>query len=440
MPRLDRQSLSRQFLLASFPILLAGMLVIGLWVEREVERGIVSRLSEVQSLYVDSLVAPLLSDLVAGTALDDKRRAALDALFADTPLGRRIVAFILWRPDGRIIYSNESELVGRDFPVGRGLQAALGGSVYAKVIDRGTQSHLYAAPDWPARLIETYAPIHAGASGKVAGAAEFYLDTEELDEAMREARVRTWGVVAATTLLMYLMLFVLVRRGSKTIVQQREALKRAAARTTSSNEAFLRRIAADLHDGPAQDLGFAQMRVESMARAAPDGVARAELDAVRSALEIGMADLRAICAGLQLPDLETLTVSEVVGRVVRDYERKTGDAVVVEQSGDPVGVALPIRITLFRVLQEMLANGFRHAGGVERVALRFANGEIEVEVSDRGPGLDEGAIASRRHGGLAGMRERAQALGGSFEIASAPGQGTQVRVRLPAQVTESGDD
>ena len=436
----DRLSLSRQFLVASFPILLAGMVVIGLWVEREVERGIVSRLSEVQSLYVDSLVAPLLSDLVAGGALDDRRRAALDALFSDTPLGRKIVAFILWRPDGRILYSNERELVGRDFPVGRGLQTALGGTVYAKVIDRGTQSHLYAAPDWPARLIETYAPIHAGTRGLVAGAAEFYLDTEELDLAMREARLRTWGVVAATTLVMYLMLFVLVQRGSKTIVQQREALKRAAARTTSSNEAFLRRIAADLHDGPAQDLGFAQMRVESMARAAQGDVAQADLDAVRSALDIGMTDLRAICAGLQLPDLESLSVSEVVGRVVRDYERKTGDAVVVEQSGEPVAAAVPIRITLFRVLQEMLANGFRHAGGVERVALSFANGEIDVEVSDCGPGLDQAAVASRRDGGIAGMRERVRALGGSFEIASAAGQGTRVRVRLPAQVTEAGDD
>ena len=462
----DRSSLSRQFLFASFPILLAGMLAIGFWVEREVERGIVSRLSEVQSLYVDSLVAPLVPDLATGGVLDERRRAALDALFADTPLGRRIVAFILWQPDGRILYSNERQLIGRQFPVGRGLQAALGGAVDAKVIDRGTQRHMYAGPDWPERLIETYAPLHAGPLGKVVGAAEFYQNTVELDQAMDEARWRTWGIVALTTLVMYLLLFVLVRRGSQTIVAQREELrarvdelgqlartnaelaskvKRSAARTTSSNEAFLRRVAADLHDGPAQDLGFAQMRVESMAKAAQgDGaarVARADLDAVRAALELCMADLRAIGAGLVLPDLESLSAAEVVARAVRDYERKTGANVTLSQEGELGAVALPIRMTLYRLLQETLANGFRHAGGVDqRISLRRQDGEIDVEVADGGPGFDEAAVAARTHGGLAGMRERVQALGGTFRIHSAREEGTRVHVRLPARVTDAGDE
>jgi signal transduction histidine kinase len=462
----NRSSLSRQFLFASFPVLLAGMLVIGVWVEREVEQGIVSRLSEVQSLYVDSLVAPLLSELVAGGALDKPRHAALDALFADTPLGRKIVAFILWRPDGRIVYSNESQLIGRQFPLGRGLRTALAGTVYATVIDRGTQSHMYAAADWPERLIETYAPIHAGRHTEVVGVAEFYQNTDELDRAMREARIRTWGAVAITTLVMYLVLFGLVRRGSETILAQREELrarvdelhllartnaelaskvKRASARTTSSNEAFLRRVATDLHDGPAQDIGFAQMRVESMARAAGGDdravVARADLDAVRSALEIGMADLRAIGAGLQLPDLEGLSFREVVARAVRDYERKTGASVALDQHGDFGTVTLPIRITAYRLLQETLANGYRHAAGAgQRVAVRWENGEIDVEVADRGPGFDQGLVSSRAQGGLAGMRERVHALGGTFEISSVRGDGTRVRVRLPATLATDGDE
>ena len=165
-----------------------------------------------------------------------------------------------------------------------------------------------------------------------------------------------------------------------------------------------------------------------------------DLDAVRSALEIGMADLRAICAGLQLPDLEALSASEVAARVVRDYERKTNVAVPVEETGTPGAVGLPIRITLFRVLQEMLANAYRHAGGVARVALRHGVDHLQVEVADRGPGLTESVIASRRHGGLAGMRERVNALGGTFEVAPAPGGGTLVRVRLPLEVSGESID
>ncbi len=463
----NRLTLSRQFLVASFPILLVGMVIIGLWVEREIERGILSRISEVQSLYIDSLVAPHLSELFGRDAIDARQKAALDALFVDTALGRQIVAFIIWRPDGRILYSNEADLIGRVVPVGRGLRTALAGTVDAKVIDRRAQPHPHATPDWPERLIETYAPIHATAGGAVVGAAEFYLATAELDDAMHAARLRSWGVVAATMVAMYLLLFGLVRRGSETIVAQREELtarveelsalahanaslvarqKQAAARTTALNEALLRRVAADLHDGPAQDLGFAQMRIDAMGKVPADGstapsVTQADLAAVRHALALAMTDLRAICAGLQLPDLESLSVGEVAGRAVRDYESKTGVTVALECTGDAIPVALPIRITLFRVLQETLANGFRHGHAqAQRVRMSITAEELHVEVSDDGPGFDASTASTRAHGGLAGMRERVRALGGTFAVSAAPGAGTTVRVRLPTQVAEADDD
>lgn len=463
----DRLTLSRQFLVASFPILLVGSLTIGLWVEREIERDVVSRISEVQSLYVDSLVAPHLDELFGHGVLDARQRAALDTLFADTPLGRKIVAFLIWQPDGRILYSNESELIGRQVRVGEGLRAALDGRVDAKVIDRRSPPHPYATATWPDRLIETYAPIRATPLGKVIGAAEFYLTTSELDQAMRDARMRSWGVVVVTTVVMYLFLFGLVRRGSRTIVKQRAELtarihelsalvransnlaakvRGASARTAALNEASLRRIAADLHDGPAQDLGFAQMRLRSMVehRAAMDvarPVVRADLDAVSSALDLAMNDLRAICAGLQLPDLDALSATEVAARAVRDFERKTGVSVPLDLAGETADVALPIRITLYRVLQEALANGFRHGGAIDqRVHLRMTEDELAVEVCDGGKGFDAATAGSRAQGGLAGMRERVRALGGTFEVGSSPADGTAVRVRLPTRLVEADDD
>ena len=116
-----RLSLTRQFLVASFPIVLMGMLVIGLWVAREIEQGVVNRLGSVTSLYVDSLVAPHLQHLLQADALDAHHRQALDALLTDTPLGQKIVAFNIWRPDGRVLYSTEPTAIGQTFPVGEGL-------------------------------------------------------------------------------------------------------------------------------------------------------------------------------------------------------------------------------------------------------------------------------------------------------------------------------
>jgi signal transduction histidine kinase len=265
---------------------------------------------------------------------------------------------------------------------------------------------------------------------------------------------------------MYFLFFGLVQRGSQTIVTQQKELhdrvgelssllyanaqldakvRRAAARTTSLNEQFLRRVAADLHDGPAQDLGVAQMRLESMATAATAGagangeakVTMADLQSVRAAIEGAMADLRSISTGMQLPEIETLSCSEVAGRAVRDYERKTGAK--VDFAATQIGTAaLPVRITLYRVLQELLANGFRHADAArQQVRIAQEGAQVVAEVSDQGPGFDAEATGDR--GGLAGIRERVQVLGGTFDLRTAPGSGTVVRVGLPLEVAGTGD-
>ena len=461
-----RLTLTRQFLVASFPILLAGMVVVGLFVEREIEDGVVDRLGEVQSLYLESLVAPHLEALLESDRLDAGRRADLDALFAGTPLGQKVVAFILWRPDGRVLYSNQPALVGTTVPIGTGLATALAGSVYSDVVDRRYETHKYALPSWPGRLIETYAPVHSRAHDRVLGAAEFYQTTDELDAAMRASRLRTWGVVVATALAMYVLLFGLVRRASRTIVDQRHELRervdelqalietnarldatvrRAAARTTSLNERFLRRVAADLHDGPAQDLGFAQMRLRSMAEAAPPGsesvgVAATDLESVRAAVDTAMADLRSISAGMQLPEIEQLSTAEVAARAVRDYERKTGAPVAWSAAGDAPNAALPVKITIYRVLQELLANGFRHAGAAsQHVRVVQTRDDVTLEVGDRGPGFDVASEVASGRGGLNGLRERVQVLGGTFDVASSRAEGTLARVRLPLGLNGAAD-
>jgi signal transduction histidine kinase len=469
MKFLDRSSLSRQFLVASFPILLVAMLVIGLWVAHEIERGVVNRLGAVTSLYVDSLVAPHMQHLLDADTLDAPHRKTLDALLTDTPLGQHIVAFNIWRPDGRIAYSTNASAIGKAFPVGPGFGAALGGDLYSKIIDRAEQAHGFVHSDWPPRLIETYTPIHAETLGRIVGVAEFYQRTDELVRETTTAQLRSWLVVAATMSIMYLLLFGVVRRGSQTIVAQRRELgervaelsrllernakldakvRGAAARATAVNERFLRRISADLHDGPGQDLGYALMRLEAVAdecvRTPPGGAPGPlgeDIRAVQASLESALGELRVISAGLQLPDVENLSTSEIAARAVRDYERKTGAKPVLVSSGAPVESSLPVKIALYRLLQESLANGFRHANAAEqRVTLSRANGQLVVEVRDSGPGFSASESADHGRIGLAGMRERVEALGGSFELHSAPGRGTTVKASLPAQVPGADDE
>jgi signal transduction histidine kinase len=221
----------------------------------------------------------------------------------------------------------------------------------------------------------------------------------------------------------------------------------SAARATAINERFLRRLSADLHDGPGQDLGFALMRLDTMAnRLQPGsleprvpGALQDDYKAIRTGLESALADLRSISAGLMLPEIDDLSVAEVAARAVRDYERKSGAKVMLDASGPAVAVSMPVKITLYRLLQEALANGFRHADAKDQlVRIRIDANALTVEVSDGGPGFDTSEVVVAGRIGLAGMRERIQALGGSFELHTSPGKGTTIEAILPTRVP--GDD
>jgi signal transduction histidine kinase len=104
----------------------------------------------------------------------------------------------------------------------------------------------------------------------------------------------------------------------------------------------------------------------------------------------------------------------------------------------PGSASLPLKIAVYRILQEVLNNSYRHAGGKEqRISVLHADGWLEIEATDGGPGFDlseaEENQDSSRGLGLRGMRERVEMLGGTLAIDTAPSHGTTVRVRLPLE-------
>jgi signal transduction histidine kinase len=457
------RSLSRQFLIASFPILLIGMLLIGSWVAAQITTSVAYRIGGMTGMYVDSFIAPHVQSLTNAEDLSDADRAALDQLFIDTALGEKIASLKIWRRDGRVLYSNNKALIGRTFPIDDGLKVALEGDVHSEMSDLSGVENELERGKW-SKLIETYVPLHADGTGKVIAAAEFYHSTDQLARESRAAQVQSWLMLIATVAVMYLLLFALVRRGSKTILEQQgelndkvtqltalvaqnehlhDKVRRAAARTAALNEVFLRRISADLHDGPGQDMGLALMQFEAIGETCMvcPGISHGPLSnteefrVIRSSLQSAMADLRAISAGLQLPEIDKLSISEIAARALRDYERKTGATVTVDTVNGQAPASLSVKIALYRLLQESLTNGFRHANGTaQHVKVETEVGRLIVEVSDRGTGFNPAAIVPEGHLGLVGMRERVEILGGSFDLQSTVGQGTTIRVTLPLVV------
>jgi hypothetical protein len=300
-----------------------------------------------------------------------------------------------------------------------------------------------------------------GENGEIVAVIEFYQSLDELKGEIQAAQQRSWGIVGLSTIVIYLLLAGLVSRASNTILSQQSELQekvaqltgllavnrqlhsrvsRAAARATAFNERFLRRIEADMHDGPAQDLSLALLSIEGVANvcsACMGGVVEGhtikdDFSTIQSALQSALLDMRAILAGLRLPEIEHLSISETAERAIRDYKHKSGATVRLTLGTIPAKVPLSVKITLYRILQESLANGFRHAHGAsQRASITVIDDQLVAEISDDGSGFNSEAVLTEGRLGLAGMRERAEILGGTLEVESAPGQGTTIRARLP---------
>jgi signal transduction histidine kinase len=432
-----RLSLARQYFLASFIILLCGLLIIGGWVGKQIEIGVTRRIAAVTALYVDSLIAHHLQYLMDTDVSNDSHEAEIDSILTTTPLGRRIVAYRIWGPDGDIIYSNNPALVGLQFPVERWIENAFEGDVYTEISDLNKEENIYEKQGWP-RLIETYAPVRVGENGEIVAVIEFYQSLDELKGEIQAAQQRSWGIVGLSTIVIYLLLAGLVSRASNTIVSQQNELEekvaqltglladnrqlhsrvsRAAARATTFNERFLRRIEADMHDGPAQDLSLALLSIEGVANvcsACMGGVVEGhtikdDFSTIQSALQSALLDMRAILAGLRLPEIEHLSIGETAERAIRDYKHKSGATVRLTLGTIPAKVPLSVKITLYRILQESLANGFRHAHGAsqrasitvidDQLVLKFqmtARFNSEAVLTEGLPGRDAGTRRDTR--------------------------------------------
>jgi signal transduction histidine kinase len=461
-------SLAQRFSLLSFMLVFSAMFLVASWTGRQIETGVINRTADLTALYVDSLITHHLQEEMQSPGADAAHAEQVDSLLKDSPLGQSLAAYKIWSPDGRILYSNEPALVGLQFPVQGGLAAALAGSVHTEITELSEAEQRYEKQRWP-RLIETYAPLSGKAGGEIIAAIEFYQTTEALEAQIRAAQLRSWLALGASALLIFLLLVRLIYRASSTISRQQSELheqvaqltallaqneqlhnrvSRAAVRATALNERFLQRISADLHDGPGQDLALALLRIDELAEICEScrvalrrkGAAGDDFHLVRTALTSALADLRATLAGLRLPEIDQLSPGQTAERAVRDFERKTGSTVVYSQRDLPNEAPLSVKITLYRILQEALSNGFRHGDGAgQHVSLDCRDGHLLAEIADNGGGFDP-RVVSTEHLGLVGMRERVEILGGLFEMESAPGRGTVIRTRLPLETPEDGSD
>lgn len=429
-------SLMARFVLLAGVVLCVGMVGIAMWVSAQVERIVTANAGATTALYVDSMVSPAVQSLGRGARLAQADAERLAAILDQGALSRQVSAFKLWTPEGRVVYSDRPERIGQSAPDNPRLTMALSGLVAAE-LRQVREAGQDAQP-----LMEVYSPVRSNITGNVIAVAEFYTTTDALRADLVESRVKSWLVVGAVTLAMFIALYAMFAKGHRTIGRQRRALDgqiaelssllhqnealgarvaQANHRIAELNENTLRRLSADLHDGPAQLMAFAAMRL--------DGVAGQEQ--VAQAVNEALKDMRLICRGMMLPELRDWSVADVAKRLVGAHESRM-DAQVRLHIDDPLPqLSVAKKNCLYRFLQETLNNSARHASGAgQSVVLRQSGAMLEVQVSDTGPGFDAARATSGL--GLAGLRERIVSLDGRFDLHTGVGRGTCVTMLLGA--------
>jgi len=215
-----------------------------------------------------------------------------------------------------------------------------------------------------------------------------------------------------------------------------ERLRELVGLIIQAQEEERARIAGDLHDTTVQTLMAIGRRLRSLADGAKvtDALA-SELSELAGAALAEADEVHRLSRNLRPSALDHLGLVPALEGLAEGL-RADGVVVTITARGDAALLSERARIGLFRIAQEALTNARRHSGATSvAVELAVEDDEAQLTVRDDGRGFAAGdgeAPAGASGGlGLAGMRERAALLGGSFQVQSAPGEGTTIGVTVP---------
>ncbi len=198
-------------------------------------------------------------------------------------------------------------------------------------------------------------------------------------------------------------------------------------------------IALDLHDGPVQDLSGLLFNIQFTKEAVSDVAIKLDLEQIGATIKQIIRDLRGTINSLRPPSLIHFGVVRAIEFHAEDFREKHPE-MEIELSMSPLGegihLAETVHLTIFRIYQEAMNNIARHAQAAKAWVKFGREGDgIVLEICDNGQGFSIPAAlteyTAREHFGVAGMRERTDAVGGKFSISSEPGAGTKVRVEIP---------
>jgi signal transduction histidine kinase len=320
-------------------------------------------------------------------------------------------------------YRLESSINGRLAALEKGIELAK-----TRPTDKAAQADLTG-------LLTEWAIQTSAVSGEMNAAENILLE--------QRSRItgRRLDLIAAALAFMFLLAVVLIWEHYRRLAAElkRRVLAEQNARNLSTQVLRVqdderRRISRELHDGLGQNLIAAKMIADSFATKPPTQDVIAQLNSI---LEGTVSSVRSISYLLYPPLLDEIGLTSAAGWLIDGLSKRSDIRVKLEIGGAKRRLPPGVEVTLFRILQESLANIQRHARASEAdILLNFEADRVLLRICDHGVGISAEKLreleerASYAGIGLAGMKQRAQEQGGSFRLSSSP-NGTTIEVEVP---------
>jgi PAS domain S-box-containing protein len=234
-------------------------------------------------------------------------------------------------------------------------------------------------------------------------------------------------------------------RTEQELFASREQLRTMAARCRAAREEERTNIAREIHDVLAQeltrikfDLGWVERGIATHSNITTPEILFSRFSEMRHSVDAAINCVQKIATELRPVVLDCLGLCATIEWQARDFQSRTGIECLADVPAEEMVKDRDAATAIFRILQETLTNVSRHSKATQvKILLQIETGQIHLRVHDNGCGVSLDSINNPMSIGLAGMRERAQLLGGHFEIQSRPGSGTTIEVRLPLQKNEN---
>ncbi len=224
------------------------------------------------------------------------------------------------------------------------------------------------------------------------------------------------------------------------IASRSEQLRALLSKTVQAQEDERTRIARDMHDGVVQMVTAVRYELRAMqivGGADCKPAVQDKIAAARELLDEMEREIRHAIYNLHPPSLDAGGLSPALQNYIKRFQQVSGLECHFDIAGAPVRLPVQSESSIYRLVEEALANVATHAeASTLSVLLQYEPSMLSVVVEDNGCGFDaqawlQNANDSRSHLGLLSMQERATTLGGSMDVESAPGCGTRLIFRLP---------